>query len=135
MAELPRENTPEMIKKRKVFSDQIADCSLVIEIMHNAKDDYYVNGTIPDIKALTGIKPEADKPIELPDSIEQLKDLRRRMQNSNSKDQFYLNYQQDTKGTNPNPMPKGPKRTKIELRMKSRTEALEQIEIKLNELT
>ena len=135
MAGLPSGNTKELVLKRKTHSDQIADCSLVIDIMYKAKEDYYTNGTIPDIKALTAKTTESSNPTDLPDDLQDLKDLKKQIQSLLSKDQHMLDYQQTKKGNNLNPMPKGPKRTKIELRMKSRTEALEQIEIKLNSLT
>ncbi|MFZ4548748.1 MAG: hypothetical protein ACOYN4_14975, partial [Bacteroidales bacterium] len=124
-----------MIKKRKEFSDQIAECSQVIDTMHKAKEEYYTNGTIPDIKALTAIRTESSNPSDLPDNLQDLKDLKKQIQSLLSKDQHMLDYQQTKKGKNLNPMPKGPKRTKIELRMKSRTEALETIERKLHHLT
>jgi hypothetical protein len=135
MAELPSENTEGLIKKRKEFSDQIAECSKVIDAMHKAKDEYYVNGTIPDIKAITANNAESSNPPDLPDDLQNLKDLKKQIQSLLSKDQHMLDYQQTKKGNNLNPMPKGPKRTKIELRMKSRTEALETIERKLHQTT
>ena len=135
MAGLPSGNTKELVLKRKTHSDQIADCSLVIDIMHKAKEDYYTNGTIPDIKTLTSNNTESSASSDLPDDLQNLKDLKKQIQSLLSKDQHMLDYQQNKKGNNLNPMPKGPKRTKIELRMKSRTEALETIERKLHDLT
>jgi hypothetical protein len=135
MAGLPSGNTNELVLKRKTHSDQIADCSLVIDIMYKAKEDYYTNGTIPDIKALTAKNTESSNSSDLPDDLQNLKDLKKQIQSLLSKDQHMLDYQQIKKGNNLNPMPKGPKRTKIELRMKSRTESLETIERKLHALT
>jgi len=103
--------------------------------MHKAKEDYYTNGTIPDIKTLTSNNTESSASSDLPDDLQNLKDLKKQIQSLLSKDQHMLDYQQNKKGNNLNPMPKGPKRTKIELRMKSRTEALETIERKLLALT
>ena len=123
-----------MIIKRKELSDQIAECSVIIDAMYKAKEDYYTNGTIPDIKALTALKPEENKAAELPSDVDSLKDLKKNLQTNICKNQFLLDYQQNTKGKNPNPLPKGPKRTKIELKIKSFTETLELIEIKLKEL-
>ncbi|MFZ4548711.1 MAG: hypothetical protein ACOYN4_14790 [Bacteroidales bacterium] len=135
MAGLPSGNTKELVLKRKTHSDQIADCSLVIDVMHKAKEDYYTNGTIPDIKRLTELYTKNNDVPVLPDNIEELKEMKKKVQSLISKDQFFLDYQQPNKGKNLNPMPKGPKRTKIELRMKSRLEALENIELKLHELS
>jgi hypothetical protein len=134
MAGLPSGNTKELVLKRKAHSDQIADCSLVIDIMYKAKEDYYTNGTIPDIKRLTELYTKNNDVPVLPDNIEDLKEMKKKVQSLISKDQFFLDYQQPNKGKNLNPMPKGPKRTKIELRLKNRLESLEAIEIKLKEL-
>ncbi len=134
MAQLPSENSDKLIIKRKELSDQIAECSVIIDAMYKAKEDYYTNGTIPDIKALTALKPEENKAAELPSDVDSLKDLKKNLQTNICKNQFLLDYQQNTKGKNPNPLPKGPKRTKIELKIKSFTETLELIEIKLKEL-
>ena len=134
MAGLPSGNTKELVLKRKAHSDQIADCSLVIDIMFKAKEDYYTNGTIPDIKRLTELYTKNNDVPVLPDNIEDLKEMKKKVQSLISKDQFFLDYQQPNKGKNLNPMPKGPKRTKIELRLKNRLESLEAIEIKLKEL-
>jgi hypothetical protein len=134
LAGLPSGNTKELVLKRKAHSDQIADCSLVIDIMYKAKEDYYTNGTIPDIKRLTELYTKNNDVPVLPDNIEDLKEMKKKVQSLISKDQFFLDYQQPNKGKNLNPMPKGPKRTKIELRLKNRLESLEAIEIKLKEL-
>ena len=134
MAQLPSENTDKLIIKRKELSDQIAECSVIIDAMYKAKEDYYTNGTIPDIKALTALKPEENKAAELPSDVDSLKDLKKNLQTNICKNQFLLDYQQNKKGKNPNPLPIGPKRTKIELKIKSFTETLELIEIKLKEL-
>ena len=69
MAELPSENTDKLILKRKEFSNQIAECSEIIDAMYKAKEDYYTNGTIPDIQALTAVQLEENKVAELPSEI------------------------------------------------------------------
>ena len=134
MSELPSGNPKQLVLKRKNLSDDINACSNVIDTMFQAKEDYYVNGTIPDIQKLTDSVTGNTTIAPLPDSIELLKELKKQIQSKTSKDQFMLEYRQYFKGENPNPMPKGPKRTKIELRLKSHFETLESIDTKLHEL-
>jgi hypothetical protein len=132
MANLPNDNTDALIAQRKELSDQIAECSEMIDTMWKAKEDYYVNDIIPDIKALTAEKQADVKPVvELPDDLEELKKMKKNFQSANTKDQCMLDYRQTTKGEKKNPLPDSPKRIKIELRMKQRDTAIEAIDYKL----
>ncbi len=135
MAKIPSVNTAKNIQERKKLSDQIHECSLVIDTMHKAKDNFYVNGILPDVEKLIASYTEKSNLSDLPDSAEDLKKLKQDLQAYSSKDQFLLEYQQNTKGEHKNPMPPGPKRTKIELRLKSRLELLNLIELKLHEIS
>ncbi len=132
MANLPNDNTDALIAQRKELSDQIAECSEMIDIMWKAKEDYYVNNIIPDIKTLTAEKQADVKPVvELPDDQEELKKMKKNLQSANTKDQCMLDYRQTAKGEKKNPLPDSPKRIKIELRMKQRDTAIEAIDYKL----
>lgn len=135
MANLPSGNTQQLVAKRKIFSDQISDCSTVIDTMHKAKEDYYINGIIPIVELLIASYTDKTNSDELPDTPDELKKFKREIQAFISKDQHMLDYQQYTKGKNLNPMPQGSKRTKVELRLKSRLDMLEKIEYKLHELS
>ena len=131
MANLPNKNTPELIAEREDLSNQIAECSEVIEIMWKANEEYKVNGTLPDVDAIVAkLNAKSDEPL-LPETLNELKELKLNIQKSISADRFMLDYQQKTKGKNKNPMPNGPKRTKIDLRIKQKEAELSQIEIKL----
>jgi hypothetical protein len=132
MAGLPDDNTDALIARRKEMSDQIAECSAIIDIMWKAKEDYYVNNIIPDIKVLTAEKQTEESQIpELPVDLEELKKMKKNLQSANTKDQFMLDYRQTNRGEKKNPLPDSPKRIKIELRMKQRETAIEAIDYKL----
>ncbi|MEI8049503.1 MAG: hypothetical protein WCI92_19150 [Bacteroidota bacterium] len=131
MANLPNKNTPELIAEREDLSNQIAECSEVIEIMWKANEEYKVNGTLPDVDAIVAkLNAKSDEPT-LPETVNELKELKLNIQKSISADRFMLDYQQKTKGKNKNPMPNGSKRSKIDLRIKQKEAELTQIEIKL----
>ena len=132
MANLPNDNTDALIAQRKELSDQIAECSEMIDIMWKAKEDYYVNNIIPDIKALTAEKKAKETlVVELPDALDELKKMKKNLQSGNTKDQCILDYRQTTKGEKKNPLPDSPKRIKIEIRIKQRDTAIEAIDYKL----
>ncbi|MEI8049295.1 MAG: hypothetical protein WCI92_18080 [Bacteroidota bacterium] len=134
MANLPDKNTPELIAEREDLSNQIAECSEVIEIMWKANEEYKVNGTLPDVDAIVArLNAKAEKP-SLPETENELNELKLNIQKSISADRFMLDYQQKTKGKNKNPLPPGPKRTKTELRIKQKEKDLTNIEIKLASL-
>ena len=134
MCETSSDNSKHTIAKRKKLSDQIAGCSLVIDTMHKAKNDYYTNATIPDLNSLTSIYTSKPNSAALPNSIIELKEFKRQIQALLFKDRNMLAYQQQSKGKNENPMPLSPRRTKIELKMAERLTSIENIEIKIHEL-
>lgn len=49
---IPQANNPNNNKKRKVISESIAQISDRIEILFQAKEDYYTKGTTPDMNLL-----------------------------------------------------------------------------------
>jgi hypothetical protein len=136
MANLPNDNTDALVSQRKELSDQIAECSEIVDVMYKAKEDYYVNNIIPDIKALTAKKLAEEKPVlDLPEDMEELKKMKKNLQSANTKDQCMLDYRQTTRGEKKNPLPDSPKRIKIELRMKQRDIIINTIDYKLVHLS
>ena len=67
----------------------------------------------------------------LPTTPQELKKLKKNLQTSNTKDQNFLEYQDISKADKPNPMPSGPKKLKLENRIKTRLAQIEQIDYKL----
>lgn len=60
-----------------------------------------------------------------------LKKQKKNLQSSNSKDQSILDYQSKSQKSVKSPMPKGPKRIKIEMRIVERKKLIEDIEMML----
>jgi hypothetical protein len=73
----------------------------------------------------------ASESVELPTTPQELKKLKKNLQTSNTKDQNLLEYQDIIKADKPNPMPPGPKKLKLENRIKTRLAQIEQIDYKL----
>lgn len=133
MGNLPTANTDAVILKRKELSDKIAEHSPKIDILFTAKENFYKTGTIVTLEELFPEKP-ADKSksdFVFPTDEDGLKKMKKNLQSANTKDQNLLEYQNEKKGTKPAPMPKGPKRMKIELRIDNRKLTITQIDTKL----
>lgn len=133
MGNLPSANTDAIVLKRKELSDKIAEHSAKIDILFTAKENFYKTGTIVTLAELFPEKP-SEKPIEdfiFPTDEDGLKKMKKNLQSANTKDQNLLEYQNEKKGTKPAPMPKGPKRMKIELRVDNRKLTITDIDNKL----
>lgn len=131
MVEMDSSNAPAVMVKRAELFDLIKAMSVRLEQFHQAKDKFETDGTLPVEKELfppEEIPEEAD--INLLDE-ESLKKRKKNLQNSNSKDQSFLDYQSSQHGATKNPMPAGPKRVKIEYRMKQRVKLMEEIDTAL----
>ncbi|KAF0198388.1 MAG: hypothetical protein FD166_1441 [Bacteroidetes bacterium] len=135
MAELPEDNTEENIKKRKNLSDSIALISPRIDLMFAAKEVYYNEGRLPEMSVLFP-EPKVEPPAveELPADPKELKKMKKNLQSANTKDQNMLDFQEEKKASKPNPMPKGPKRIKLEARIKERLDKITLIDSKLLEI-
>lgn len=134
MAGMPENNEEETIKKRKNLSDTIEIMSKSIDLLFEAKEAYYTEHKLPDLTILFP-EPPANPPATepLPDDPKELKKLKKNLQTNNTKHQNQLEYQDDKKAAKPNPMPPGPKRLKLETRIKERKELIEKIDFKLLE--
>jgi hypothetical protein len=75
--------------------------------------------------------PKEKAKTELPDDVEILKKMKKNQQSANTKDQSLLDYQSEKQGTVKKPMPNGPKRMKLENRIKARLKMIEEIDYKL----
>lgn len=135
MATLPEDNEEETVKKRKNLSDSMEIMSARIDLLFAAKEAYYNDHQLPDLTILFP-EPPAAPPAEnpLPDDPKELKKLKKNLQTNNTKDQNQLDYQDDKKAAKPNLMPPGPKRLKLETRIKDRLIQIEQIDFKLLKL-
>ena len=92
---IPDENTPENIEKRKALVDMIEALSGRIQLLFEAKKAYLEKGIIPDENAL--FPPEEPEP-----SIEELQTRLKNLRSYISKDKNILTYQRETRQEKPN---------------------------------
>ena len=131
MGDVPEANTEDNIEQRKIFSDEIHSLSERMDILHNAKMEYLKNDILPDENKLFGKGSEEKKNNDSADGAELMK-RKKNLESSLAKDRNMLLYQDKTKKKEENPMPDGPKKEKIVLRVEKKEKELEEINTKLN---
>lgn len=131
-------NDKDSVETRKELSDEIASLSARIEVLYKAKEDYFNLQILPSADELYPPElPDAskkNKAVVLPDTPDELKEFKKKLQVSLCKDRNLLEFQAETKQEQPSPMPEGPKRSKIEKRIVNKEEIIKSIDIKLVEL-
>jgi hypothetical protein len=130
MSEIPESNAESVISKREEIFNVIKLLSSKLEQLYLAKTVYDKDGTLPDEKILFPETEKNQKGEGGPDETE-LKKQKKNLQSANSKDQTILDYQSKERGENKNPMPEGPKRVKIEMRINERNKRIEEIDTQL----
>ncbi|MGQ7868709.1 hypothetical protein [Sunxiuqinia sp. sy24] len=126
------ESNAEGVKvKRKELFDTVKALTIRLETLYAAREQYEKNGEVPTEESLWP-KPKAAP--KLPDDVDELKKMKKNQQTANTKDQTMLDYQAKKKGDKKNPLPAGPKRMKLENRIKARSKKIEEIEYKLNSM-
>lgn len=135
MTEVTPDNSTINVKRRKIFSDSIAEISQRLELLYLAKEAYFETGTMPDMDSLFGEAKKADQqPDELPDDVIKLKAMKKALQINIHKAKNKLEFQTETKQKRSNPMPDGPKRLDLVKTIEDREKEIERIEYKLVEL-
>ncbi|MFW5831565.1 MAG: hypothetical protein ACOCVA_04890 [Prolixibacteraceae bacterium] len=129
MIAVPDKNSPENMQVRADCRQQMKEISAKMEYLYGFIEQYEKKGTIP-LEEEVWPKPKKQED-ELPDSADDLKKKKKKLKSANTKDRNKLLYQQNRIGKKENPMPDGPKRKKIELRIKDRMQEIETIELKL----
>jgi hypothetical protein len=138
MTEMPESNAEAVCNKRADIFGLIKSLSDRLETLYAVNSAYVSDGTLPDETELYPVSPapEITQPtIEagastLPADEESLKKQKKNLQSGNSKDQAILDYQGGTHDEK-KPMPNGPKRIKIEMRMQERSKRIEEIDLLL----
>lgn len=128
MAEMPESNAESVCAARAELFDVIKSLSQRLEQFYEAKTLFETNGTLPDPELLFPTQPTPqEEDYNLLDQ-EELKKRKKYLQNGNSKDQSLLDYQSKEHGPSKCPMPQGPKRLKIEYRIRQRVQQILQID-------
>lgn len=128
--DIPDNNAIENVTKRKELLVEIHTKSARMEYLYRFIKKYEDYKVVPLEEEVW----PREKTVDLPDDIEELKRLKKNLQTNNSKDSNLLLYQQKTKAEKENPMPVGPKRTRIELRIKKKEKEILAIDNKIVEL-
>ena len=129
MSGMPESNAESVCAKRAELFDLIKSISARLEILYSAKKEFDEKGIIPeecDVFPPVG-KEETEPDIASLDEAA-LKKQKKNLQSSNSKDQTILEYQSKERTEVKTPMPNGPKRLKIEMRINDRNKKIVEIE-------
>lgn len=127
------ENTVENCKIRAGLLLAIKNLSGEMDFLHEFINEYVKTGKLPKEETVWPSAKE-EKPAELPADIEELRKLKKNLQTSNSKDRNSILYQQKTKLEKERPMPAGPKRKRIEMRIAEREKEILKIDEKIFEI-
>jgi len=129
MSGMPESNAESVCAKRAELFDLIKSISARLEILYSAKKEFDEKRIIPEE---CDVFPPAEKEETEPDiaSLDEaaLKKQKKNLQSSNSKDQTILDYQSKERTEVKTPMPNGPKRLKIEMRINDRNKKIVEIE-------
>jgi hypothetical protein len=110
------ENSPENITTRSVLLKEIQKTTGQMEFLHPFIEAFETKGVIPLTEQVWPPK----KAEQLPMDPVKLKKIKKNLQSSNTKDKNLLLYQKMQKQKTENPIPAGPKKQKLELRIKKR---------------
>lgn len=130
MSEMPDGNSQALKTKRAQLFDIVKSLSDRLQLLYDVQEVYKNTGFVPT-EAEIWPAPKENPKTELPDDVEQLKKMKKNQQSANTKDQSLLDYQNEKQGAIKRPMPNGPKRMKIENRIKARLKMIEEIDYKL----
>lgn len=134
MGRLPESNTDSVCAKRSELFNLIKSISDRLELLYITQEAFAKDGIIPVEAELF---PSVAEPVtEVPADTtlmdeDSLKKQKKNLQSGNSKDQTILDYQANERTEVKKPMPNGPKRTKIEMRIAERNKRIEEIEVAL----
>jgi len=134
MGRLPESNTDSVCAKRAELFNLIKSISDRLELLFVTQEAFAEAGIIPVESEL--FPPAAEPVAEVTADTtlmdeDSLKKQKKNLQSGNSKDQTILEYQSNDRTDVKKPMPKGPKRTKIEMRIAERNTRIEEIEVLL----
>lgn len=129
MIEMPEGNSQTLKTKRAEIFEMVKGLSDKLERFYAIREEFEKNGFVPAEEDIWP-KPKEKAVAELPNDPDELKKMKKNLQSANVKDQNMLDFQSEKKGEKARPMPAGPKRMKLESRIKARLAMIEQIEYK-----
>jgi len=130
MRAVPPENSQQNMNSRAVLLQDIRAITDRLEFLYSFIDDYENRGVIPISEEIWPAK----KKQQLSDDPDELKRKKKNLQSANTKDRNQLQYQQKSRSKKEKPMPQGPKRRRIEFRIKNREAQIKEIDQKIVDL-
>lgn len=125
MRKVDEKNAENNNTLRKTLLAEIKSISKKLALFFFFIDAFDKKGVVPEEETIwPAVKPPEP---EEPKTLAQLKQMKWTMQSETAKDRSRLLYRQRTKGEKENPMPAGPKREAIELRLKLREQKMAEI--------
>jgi len=144
MCQLPENNSTSVILLRADLFASIKSISERLKVLYDARQSFTEKNIIPDERVLfeSNTVPENNlkNKIQKLDAIStldaaDLKRMKKNLQTLNSKDQSMLDFQSPNHTGQKMPLPNGPKRSKLEMRIHERLKLIEEIEIQILQLS
>jgi hypothetical protein len=132
MKKIDGSNTENNIALRKTLLDEIKEISAKMEYYFAFIAEYKRTSVVPEEETIWPKEKPAEP--EEPKTLEQLRKIKWSLHRDTAKDRCKLLYQQRTKAEKENPMPAGPKRDAIELRITLREKRIADIENQIKAL-
>ncbi len=128
MLAVPDNNKPENMKARSLLLKEMNEETDRMEFLYAFIKAYQTNQSIPNEEIVWPVVKSSTK---LPDNVDELKSLKKKLGSSNTKDKNLLLYQHVSKQKKENPLMDGPMKTKIQNRIKIRLSKIDAINKKL----
>jgi len=130
LTEMPQGNSQALKTKRAEIFDLVKSFTNRLEYLFKIRQQFELNGELP-LEDDVWPKPQELQETTLSDDPEELRKMKKNNQTANTKDQNMLDFQTMVKGDEKKTMPSGPKRTRIENRIKGRLKFIHEIDLKL----
>ena len=130
LTEMPQGNSQELKTKRGEIFDLVKAFTIRLEYLFNVRQQFEKDGTCPTEDEVWPAAKELPE-TTLSEDPEELRKMKNNQQTANTKDQNMLDFQTMVKGSEKKTMPTGPKRTRIENRIKGRLKFIQEIDSKL----
>ena len=136
LAEMPEDNETATMEQRKLIADEIAELTDVMETLYPFYEAYWNDGAVPTEEELQPKQENTttdvqEQPLQ---SKEDLQKKRKSIATKRSRAKNMLEFQTETKGKEPNPMPESPKRVKYQTKVENLTEELKEIDYQIAKL-
>jgi len=115
MKKVAPDNRADNVQKRKEISQEIANVSEKMENLHHTKTEFEKTGKLPE-QTHAFDKAKTGEPAKI--NLDKIKRQRSNLMKSILKSKNRLDYQSPKKKETKNPMPKGPRRTDLESKIK-----------------